>query len=112
LVPNSYYGEGGDYLFGTKGTLTHNSADKVLYLPQGQKTDAGSGTSGQPLEAAGYFDSTAAHMQNFFDCVRSRKEPNCPFEIGFRTAIACQMAITSYRHGRTVHWDEGRQDIV
>jgi hypothetical protein len=51
-------------------------------------------------------------MQNFFACVRSRKEPNCPFEIGFRSAITCQMAITSYRRGRTVHWDERRQDIV
>ena len=28
---------------------------------------------------------TGLHMQNFFDCVRSRKEPVCPFELGFRT---------------------------
>ena len=27
---------------------------------------------------------TKVHMQNFFDCVRSRQEPNCPFELGFR----------------------------
>jgi hypothetical protein len=51
-------------------------------------------------------------MQNFFDCVRSRKEPNCPFELGFRSAIACQMAVTSYRRGCTVHWDEKREEIV
>jgi hypothetical protein len=44
--------------------------------------------------------------------VRSRQEPNCPFEIGFRSAIACQMAITSYRQGRTVRWDEQREEIV
>jgi len=55
---------------------------------------------------------TAAFAAHSLDCVRNRKEPNCPFEIGFRSAIACQMAITSYRRGRTVHWDEGRQDIV
>ena len=40
---------------------------------------------------------TRLHMQNFFDCVRSRKEPVCPFELGFRTSIACQMAVASYR---------------
>ena len=51
-------------------------------------------------------------MQNFFDCVRSRKEPNCPFEIGYRSAIACQMAVRSYREGRTVTWDEKREEIV
>ena len=51
-------------------------------------------------------------MQNFFDCVRSRREPNCPFEMGYRTAIACQMAITSYRLQRTVRWDPQAEDIV
>jgi hypothetical protein len=51
-------------------------------------------------------------MQNFFDCVRSRKEPVCPFEIGFRSAIACQMAIASYRQQRTVRWDPATEEIV
>jgi hypothetical protein len=51
-------------------------------------------------------------MQNFFDCVRDRKTPICPFDMGFRTAIACQMAITSYRLQRTVRWDAGAGDIV
>ena len=59
-----------------------------------------------------YSDATDTHMQNFFDCVRSRKEPICPFEIGFRTAIACQMAIASYRQQRTVRWDPATEEIV
>jgi hypothetical protein len=107
----SYYGEGCDYLFGTRGTLTHNAADKVLYLPQGQKADGGAGTAGRALEDAGYFDATAAHLQNFFDCARSRKEPVCPFELGFRSAVACQMAIASYRQQRTVRWDSQKEAI-
>jgi hypothetical protein len=87
--------------------------DEVRYVPQGQRSSEGEGKSSLAApDVVGVGDTTEAHMQNFFDCVRSRKEPNCPFEIGFRTAIACQMAITSYRHGRTVHWDERRQDIV
>ena len=57
-------------------------------------------------------EETQSHMQNFVDCVRSRKQPNCPFEIGFRSAIACQMAVASYRAGRTVNWDQGREEIV
>jgi hypothetical protein len=59
-----------------------------------------------------YKDFTAEHMQNFFDCMRSRKEPVCPFELGFRSAIACQMAIASYRQQRTVRWDPGTEEIV
>jgi len=112
VFSNSYYGEGCDYLFGTKGTLTHNAADKVLCLPQGQKADAGVAMPGRALEDAGYFDSTAAHMQNFFDCVRSRKDAVCPFELGFRSAVACQMAIASYRQQRTVRWDSQKEEIL
>jgi len=110
MFSNSYYGEGHDLLLGTKGTIVHDPTDRPRYLPQGEKSanppDAGSGTTGD------YADATDAHMQNFFDCVRSRKEPNCPFEIGFRSAIACQMAVRSYREGRTVTWDEKREEIV
>jgi hypothetical protein len=44
--------------------------------------------------------------------MRTRKEPNCPFELGFRSAIACYMAITSYRQTRTVRWDEKAEEVV
>jgi hypothetical protein len=57
-------------------------------------------------------DFTRQHMENFFDCVRSRKAPDTPFEVGFRTAIACQMAVASYRQQRTVRWDAATGEIV
>jgi predicted dehydrogenase len=109
MFSNSYYGEGCDYLFGTKGTLIHNASDKVLYAPQGQKADE---SAGSPRQETGYFDSTSRHLQNFFDCVRSRNEPVCPFELGFRSAVACQMAVASYRQQRPVRWDAQKLEIV
>jgi hypothetical protein len=51
-------------------------------------------------------------MQNFFDCIRSGKEPNCPFDLGFRVSVACRMAVDSYRTGRTLRWDSEREEIV
>jgi hypothetical protein len=53
-----------------------------------------------------------AHMQNFLDCIRDGKEPNCPFELGFRVSIACRMAVDSYRQGRTLRWDSQKEQIV
>jgi predicted dehydrogenase len=53
-----------------------------------------------------------AHMQNFVDCIRSGKEPNCPFEIGFRISVACRMAVESYRQGRPMRWDAAKEEIV
>lgn len=53
-----------------------------------------------------------AHMQNFLDALRAGKEPSCPFEVGFRTAIACRMAVESYRQKKTIRWDPAREEIV
>jgi predicted dehydrogenase len=113
MFGNSFYGEGEDLLLGNKGTILCKELDEVRYLPQGEGSSEGERKSPPAApDLAGVGDTTQAHLQNFFDCVRSRKEPNCPFEIGFRSAITCQMAITSYRQGRAVHWDQSRQDIV
>jgi hypothetical protein len=51
------------------------------------------------------------HMQNFIDCVRSGKEPNCPFDLGFRVSVACRMTVESYRQGRTMRWDPKKEDF-
>jgi hypothetical protein len=112
---NNYYAEGYDYAFGTGGTLIHDESDDVAFLPQQRRvrTQAtGTPSTEPPIGKGKYQDFTTQHMQNFFDCVRSRKEPHTPFEIGFRTAIACQMAITSYRQQRTVRWDPSTGEIV
>jgi predicted dehydrogenase len=104
MFGNAYFGESHDYLFGVRGTVLHDEADQTVLLPPGKREAAASRT--------GYCDYTQQHMQNFFDCVRSRKEPVCPFEIGYRSAIACQMAVASCRHQRTVRWDPNTEDIV
>ena len=113
MFSNAYYGETHDYLFGTEGTVMHDESDKVMYLKKGEGwTHETEAQTGSPAMAEGYSDSTLPHMQNFFDCTRNRKESVCPFEMGFRAAIACQMAIRSYRTQRTVRWDSQTQDIV
>ncbi len=105
-----------DLLLGTRGTILRND-ERVAYAPEGHHRggDAESGQSPQGSatpDIVGTSDETPAHMQNFFDCVRSRRETNCPFELGFRSAIACQMSIRSYREQRAVRWDAEREEIV
>jgi len=56
-------------------------------------------------------NETKAHIQNFLDCIRTGATPNCPFDLGFRVAIACRMAVDSYRLGRTMRWDAGKEEI-
>jgi len=89
-------------VLGTDGTISKNR--QVRYTPERVNQPKGEEmTPSNPGER---------HMQNFIDCVRSGKEPNCPFEVGYRTSIACRMAVESYQQGRTVRWDEKREAIV
>jgi hypothetical protein len=115
MFGNNFYGEGHDLLLGDKGTISRNESDQVRYQPQGGEglgVDTLCGVTPEGGQEKGYLDATDAHMQNFFDCMRSRKEPNCSFEIGYRSAIACQMAIASYHKRRAVRWDPKAEDIV
>jgi predicted dehydrogenase len=106
---NSYYGAEDDLLLGNKGTLVRGA--KGVSLVTGHASQAGaSGSQGADIVGGG--DETDLHTQNFFDCVRSRREPNGSFEIGFRSAIACRMALVSYREHRVVTWDAEREEIV
>jgi myo-inositol 2-dehydrogenase / D-chiro-inositol 1-dehydrogenase len=46
------------------------------------------------------------HIQNFVDCVRSRKEPICTAEIGHRSATVCHLGNISLRMGgRALEYD-------
>lgn len=115
MFGNDFYGEGHDMLLGTKGMIARNEGDQIRYMPEGGETRGVECLSSVPPQGGqphGYYEATEQHMQNFFDCVRSRKEPDCPFEIGYRAAIACQMAIASYHRKRTVTWDTKIEDIV
>ncbi len=111
MFGNSYFGEGYDLLFGNRATLIHDQADDVALVPQRWRGAQPAATA-PAIGTTSYKDFTLEHFQNFFDCVRSRKEPVCPFDLGYRAATACQMAIASYRQQRTVRWDPDTEDIV
>ncbi len=115
---NNYYGEdGNDLVLGNKGTL-QRVRDDVTLLPQGRRgapsatAQAASSPAAATPDIVGGSDETDLHMRNFFECVRDRREPNCTFDLGYRSAIACQMSIASLRQGRTVRWDAEREEIA
>ena len=52
------------------------------------------------------------HKANFFDCVRTRKQPICPAEVGHRSASVCHLGVISIRLGRRLEWDPQKQQFV
>ncbi len=100
---NSQLGVTEDVL-GTDGTIS--KGQQIRYTPQKVNRPDGTEMVGQTRTPPN------AHMQNFLDCIRSGQTPNCPFDVGFRTSIACRMTVESYRQGRTIKWDPVKEELV
>lgn len=55
---------------------------------------------------------TIAHMRNWMECVRSRKQPNAPAKAGYEHSIANIMVTAAMRTGQFVTFDEQRQEVL
>jgi predicted dehydrogenase len=83
--------EGADgWIWVTRGDLDASDED-LLYTPLPD--------SAVRLEISG------DHMRNFFDSVRSRRDPICPVEAGHRSAALCHLAVICLRLGKPLQWN-------
>jgi hypothetical protein len=84
--------DGGLEFRGTDATLKLNRSGFGLY-------HEGVPVKDNPvLRADSFRDGTISHIQNFFDSIKSRNEPNAPVEAGVAAARAGHLANQSYRH--------------
>ena len=71
--------------------------------------------SGSGMETSAYTGvdaSTAAHMRNWMECVRSRKAPNADIHAAYNHSVALCMTIAALHTGKRVTFDEARQEVV
>jgi len=55
---------------------------------------------------------TSAHVRNWMECVRSRKQPNAPVEAGYQHSIATIMTNAACKTGAKVTFDEATQEVM
>lgn len=106
---NSRYGLG-EHILGSDGTIEHvagatdmvtgRSQEFTRYFPEPINRPSGSAMT---LET-----KDQNHMANWIDCIRSRKTPNAPVEIGYRSAIAAHMANLAYRRRERITLEAAR----
>lgn len=53
----------------------------------------------------GFGYATDLHVQNFLDCVRTRRTPTAPMSLAFQAALVVQMANLSLKQGRRLRWN-------
>lgn len=68
------------------------------------KAAAGANTGGDIL--------TSAHVRNWMECIRSRKQPNAPVEAGYQHSIATIMTNAACRTGQKVTFDSVHQEVM
>jgi hypothetical protein len=57
-------------------------------------------------------DEEPSHMINWFDCLRSRKQPNATVQHGFAHSVACMMATQAYWSSKKIYWDAKTETIL
>jgi hypothetical protein len=67
-----------------------------------QSRDSGSGS----------FEISSPHMQNFVDCVRSRKDPIATIQVGSSTAVVCCLGNIATELQRPVKWNPATLKFV
>lgn len=90
--------DGGIEFRGTEGTLKIDRGGFAVHregVPRGENP---------VLSAKSFRDGTISHMQNFFDCIKSRKEPYAPVEAGVAAARAGQIANLANQRGGQLSW--------
>jgi predicted dehydrogenase len=90
---NSSIDDGGIEFRGTDATLKIDRAGFALYRE-------GAGRDQNPvLTEHNFRDGTITHMENFFECIKTRKDPNAPVETGVAAARAGHIGNYAYLHG-------------
>ena len=89
--------------YGNKGTLLVDEKGWSVEDPDGGKPEkpvGGKATNG-----------VETHVQNFLDCVASRKKPNADIEIGHLSTRLCHLGNIAYRAGRKLTFDASRESF-
>ena len=113
-----YYSNGGELNLNTNkitpnGGLTQRFAEAmhmsanllpVMDLKNTEKVVSSANTGGDSL--------TSAHIRNWMECVRSRKQPHAPVEAGYYHSIANIMTNAAVHTGAKVTFDEQSQNVI
>jgi predicted dehydrogenase len=95
---NSSIDDGGLEFRGTEAALKLNRSGFSVYRERVEEE------KNPALNAHSVLDGTVSHMENFFECIKSRKEPNAPVETGVAAARAGHIGNLAYQHGGQYTW--------
>jgi predicted dehydrogenase len=96
--------DGGLDFRGTKGTLKVDRARLAFYRDDAAYAP-GTLTPEPDIYVRSSGDGTVTHLQNWLDCIRSRKTPNAHIRVAHQAARTSHLANAAMRSGRQVRWN-------
>jgi len=60
----------------------------------------------------GFGWATDLHVQNFLECVRTRKPPTAPMRLGFQACLVPMLGNMSLASGRRIRWDAAANKVI
>jgi predicted dehydrogenase len=90
---------------GTEGTLILNDEGYQI-TPERKQANL------DPEKKPGSGDPRPAHVRNFLDCVKTRKQPVLNLEIGHHVSTVAHLGNIAYRTGRKIKWDAVKEKVV
>ncbi len=99
---NEHYGYGEQFL-GQSGTIEFVGDNMFRLYPEraGMKK-----VPEMEVRSEDPYPAPRMHLQNFIDCVRTRKRTNCPVDEGQYAITAALMAVKAFNEKRTVFWED------
>jgi predicted dehydrogenase len=103
-----FEGEGGQILvdrekYNTKPSVDESKLKDVLDAEPGDHTDG---------DGYVHLYRSEDHLQNWFDCIRSRALPIADVEIGHRSSTMCHLGNIARWTGRKLQWDPETEQFV
>jgi predicted dehydrogenase len=83
-----------------------------LYITRSQYEFLPKGKGAVPVIVKSERDQTIDHVENFLDCMRTRKLPNGDVMIGHRSAQASHLGNIAYEQKRRLRFDPMREEIL
>jgi hypothetical protein len=91
-----------------KGTVSNEGVEKakeeVKKLAETEVAATAAATGAGTMEVA--------HMRNWMECIRSRKQPNAPIEAGYSHAVALIMSNASLMTGMKATFDKATRQVM
>ena len=107
------YANGVEMFHGGPSGCTFIGTHGLIYVDRGIIESQPAGILKDPLgkDAKQVYHATD-HRGNWLECIRNRKEPICPAEVGHRSATVCMLANIGYWLRRPLRWDPKEERFV